>query len=676
MDTAIRKPANAMASDRAKGDRIRISCALLIAAALLYYGALQAWPFFADDAFISLRYSDRLLHGHGLTWNTFTPVEGYSNLLWTLLCALLGALGMDLAVAARALGIACTLATCALLAHRFRRTWGGALVAAAFAAAPSVPIWAIGGLEMPLVWLALSAGLLQCERAFKSERVGRDLLCAGSCFAAACLTRPDAPLFLALAVAVTALAYWPRGGRPMFNAVLWLSLVPAIAIGAQLLFRLAYYGDYLPNTARVKLGNSTELWRGGLGYLRFSWPAFMPLVAPAVLCSLANAKTVASWPAHFTRTPLLARLPFVMLLFTTLLTWPTYVVIIGGDIFPGWRLLSPMLLPAAILTGLLCETLALSGRKMQWLAIAIALVSITSNRIGAHFDPETRRAAEERFEHDYLALGTMLLQAFEQQQPLFAVQAAGALCYASRLPSLDMFGLNDRAIALDPAPRVESDPGGAFGAAHRRGRPEYLLQRAPDLVSFDEMLIPIDAAGMAFVDSPAFTSDYRCVLFDAKVVREHGTARGQELVLPLWVRSQGCIGITTGKETVRVPAFLLGSLRHSQGHRYPAPNAPPEQIAKFAAEHPEVLRWWSRPVVAAPAAITMAMQLEVRQPGTFTLGPFDLSIGEWSPALTPAQKGCRVELTHEAAMGTLSLIVDPAAQLPLRLDAIELRRAR
>lgn len=52
--------------------------------------AAHAWrylPIFDDDAFISLRYADRLLNGHGLTWTDGQRVEGYSNILWILLIA-------------------------------------------------------------------------------------------------------------------------------------------------------------------------------------------------------------------------------------------------------------------------------------------------------------------------------------------------------------------------------------------------------------------------------------------------------------------------------------------------------------------------------------------------------------------------------------------------------------
>src|SRR5512140_2281077 len=41
-----------------------------------------------DDAMISMRYARNLAHGYGLVWNPGeVPVEGYTNILWTLLFA-------------------------------------------------------------------------------------------------------------------------------------------------------------------------------------------------------------------------------------------------------------------------------------------------------------------------------------------------------------------------------------------------------------------------------------------------------------------------------------------------------------------------------------------------------------------------------------------------------------
>src|SRR5690606_14010081 len=61
-------------------------------------------PFLADDAQISLRSSERVVEGKGLTWTDGERVEGYSNLLCVLAAALLHLLGMDSILAVRLLG--------------------------------------------------------------------------------------------------------------------------------------------------------------------------------------------------------------------------------------------------------------------------------------------------------------------------------------------------------------------------------------------------------------------------------------------------------------------------------------------------------------------------------------------------------------------------------------------
>lgn len=62
-----------------------ITLSVSLALAALAVHARYYMPFVADDTFISLRYAQRLLEGHGLTWTDGSPaVEGYSNLLWEI----------------------------------------------------------------------------------------------------------------------------------------------------------------------------------------------------------------------------------------------------------------------------------------------------------------------------------------------------------------------------------------------------------------------------------------------------------------------------------------------------------------------------------------------------------------------------------------------------------------
>ena len=53
-----------------------------------------------DDAFISFRYAQNLVEGHGLVYNIGERVEGYTNFLWTILFAPFIGAGLDPAVKA------------------------------------------------------------------------------------------------------------------------------------------------------------------------------------------------------------------------------------------------------------------------------------------------------------------------------------------------------------------------------------------------------------------------------------------------------------------------------------------------------------------------------------------------------------------------------------------------
>ena len=70
---------------------------LLVSLAVFAYAARELAGFIPDDSYISFRYAENLSRGHGITFNPGEPpVEGYSNFLWILVCALSDKLGMEL----------------------------------------------------------------------------------------------------------------------------------------------------------------------------------------------------------------------------------------------------------------------------------------------------------------------------------------------------------------------------------------------------------------------------------------------------------------------------------------------------------------------------------------------------------------------------------------------------
>ena len=228
----------------------------------------DAWPWIADDAFISLRYADNLIEGHGLVWNPGERVEGYSNLLWVLLSAILLAAGCEPILALRVLAISASIATLATLA--FSRLLPARLPAQlALLLLPTQAIfafWAIGGLETPMVMLFVAWTMLGVSNAFTSDDSSpnrRWLLVAGVSLALLAWTRPDGPLWAVGAAA--SVAWLGRRARPL-RLIVFLLWPPILAVLAQTLFRLTYYDEWIPNTGYAKMAPFSAL-------LTFVWVA-------------------------------------------------------------------------------------------------------------------------------------------------------------------------------------------------------------------------------------------------------------------------------------------------------------------------------------------------------------------------------------------------------------------
>ncbi len=139
-----------------------------LALALGLYGYLAySMEFTQDDAYISYRYARNLVEGVGLVYNPGEYVEGFTNLLWTLLVAAGLAVGLEAKAVAPALGLASGVA---LLVATFgyartglarQRAWLAALAPALVLCSTAFPRWSTSGMETRLFgFLVLGAALL------------------------------------------------------------------------------------------------------------------------------------------------------------------------------------------------------------------------------------------------------------------------------------------------------------------------------------------------------------------------------------------------------------------------------------------------------------------------------------------------------------------------------------
>jgi arabinofuranosyltransferase len=526
---------------------------------------LDAWRHGAqvvDDAYIALRYARNLVDGLGLVYNTGERVEGYTSIVFVLFAAACLKVGIDPIAGWKALSLAAAAATLAGAARLERVTAlradapGAAAEAAAtggrlggsadlLAGRPLSPLlllplpafayWSFGTLEAMALAACLVWGVALGWREVETGRFRGSAVA----FALAALTRPEgAPLF-AVATVALALAEWRLAVRGMIGGGqtrphrrfllrhLVNVAVVSTAFGLHLVWRLAYYGDWRPNTYYAKVTGGSEQLLTGLQYLGGFARAFPILaIATVALPLLLRRAKVASAAAASEEPPpeagrgrgagagaaaVIAAVAFAEIALT---------VALGGDSQPFHRFFIPAL-PLLAVLGAWAARLLLSPRPLGSTTI----------------EPPTRDARHARF-LPTAALGLFALHvalAHATTQPyvafvadrttkvgaavgsffatrlapddMIATNTAGSLPYRSERAALDTLGLTDATIAKRPV--FISSTG---WAAHRRGWGEYVLRRHPRVILFYNTAgsrEPFYLGDRELLDLPGFRFFYR-----------------------------------------------------------------------------------------------------------------------------------------------------------------------
>lgn len=514
---------------------------LAVVVAVLVERLRWYFPFLSDDALISLRYAQRFLEGEGLTWTDGERVEGYTDFAWVLLTALLGLFRVDLVVAARALGILGAGLAVGFTSLRPERVPSLSVVRIASGAlllALSDPLaaWAVGALEH-----GLQAGVIVTAAWLLIRNEPSRVLPA--VLVLLVWLRADG------AVIVTALLFGngvrglleKQGLVPTLRKNVALGLVPLGALLAQLLFRRAYYGEWVPNTALVKVSFSWARVELGLSHLREwtnhgGWPL---LVLSALAVGLA----------------LRARRFTVLIPLCASLGWWAYLASVGGDIFPAWRQVLLGLVPLGLVVSEGADAWWEAARPAEGglgfprlLSVVVLAALVVEYRSAQRSDPQNERAVKERWEFEGVSLGPVLRTAWGARKPLMAVDAAGTLPYYSRLPSLDMLGLNDRYIAKHPP-----DLTGKLSTGHELGDGAYAWTRKPDILAFCAGMggrTPCFLGGRQFVAMPEFNRTYQ--------VMRYFTPGPPELRGELWIRREDSVlGVQRTADQLIIPGWLL-----------------------------------------------------------------------------------------------------------------------
>ena len=440
----------------AAGAQGRLVVVLSILAAAWGAGAAwrQAWV--CDDAFISFRYADNLVHGLGLVYNAGERVEGYSNLLWTLWAALGMRLGARPETWSVAWGAACYAATILLLgvraAGRPLRSGAPALalpLAAMLAATHrDWNLFATSGLETSSFTFLT---LLGYDRLTTAPSTPRRAAIAGFVLALVSLTRPDGMLFAVLGGAFVLGAMTPRWR--CLGA--YAGVLLAITIAAES-WRVAYYGDPLPNTYYAKSAQLAWYSQGWIYvrlYFQKYWVALagVPLAAIAAMAARRSASArealgAASWDREVALAALFA------------LGYTFYVLRLGGD-FMYARLLIPVTPFYFILLERGLMQLAPRRVLVQWgvAAAALAAMILTPQPLG--IDQWVSGIVDERQFYTPEATaktraeGAVLRRFFEglPVRVAYVGSQAGLMYYSHPEVAIESgTGLTDRFIARQP----------------------------------------------------------------------------------------------------------------------------------------------------------------------------------------------------------------------------------
>ncbi|MGZ3387337.1 MAG: hypothetical protein ACXVB5_20830 [Isosphaeraceae bacterium] len=454
--------------------RAWLAAAILVFSVLALYYA-RSYPVLQDDAYISLRYADNLVHGHGLTFNPAARVEGYSDFLWVLLMA--GALKVSIdplifvKVAGFLSGLLLIVAT-----WRFSETFSEMpphlrIAAPIAGVAGPIAFASIGGLETAPFALLI---LLAAYRYLKECQQPNHLSVSPLIFLAAALMRVDGVLFFAMTAGhllTTRLANRTVPGRRDLS-YLALFVVPFIVYWV---WRSEYYGYLLPNTFYAKTGLSFGYIIRGVKYLVDFLPLYGgPLLIFVPLLILKNDR----WSVHG-------------YLLTLIAGWCVYTIWIGGDGLVMFRFVAPIIAPAAFLmqeaTGQVLSVGGLPSRlrrlrltaPMLEVASCIGMLAIVG--VGwLHSSAVSAMKANSELDQSRVEMGKWLGQEAKPGDTL-AVAAAGAIPYFSGLPTIDMLGLNDVHIAHKGGRDTSS------GAGHDRFDTNYVLSQSPTFIVLSPM---------------------------------------------------------------------------------------------------------------------------------------------------------------------------------------------
>lgn len=404
----------------------------------------------SDDAYISFRYAENLLKGHGLVFNPGEYVEGYSNFLYTLLLLPGFLIGKDF-VYPFSVVLNILLLSISLVMYWLycRETWGQEVANNGVLLLALNPwIWANAstGLETTLILFVTLGAWLSVEK-YDQNQSSKSFLALLIFCLLSIISRVDGFILPGVVVLYFLL-------KKKYLASFKIALIMLFILVLYTIIRLQYYDDVLANTFYNKIsGGIFHRIKTGLSF--FIHNSIRTGVGVALLLGYfymvkAKFRGISS-NNHF------------LILFLS--CWIFYLIYIGGDIYYERFFVATLPLSNFIILSSINYFSKKYVPLVWFFLLAIPFFSAIND---GRFDYGNNK-------YDcWITLGKYLKD--HHSQATLAVDAAGKIPFFSSLYTIDMLGLNDKHIG-----KMTTHNRGMPG--HTKFDPNYVLTKHPVLIA-------------------------------------------------------------------------------------------------------------------------------------------------------------------------------------------------
>lgn len=427
----------------------------------------------SEDIYISLRYVKNFVEGKGLVFNTFDKVEGYSDFLWVMLIAgIHKVLNSDIPLTARYLSL--VVSVLALLYTYFLsfKLTQNKLISylATFLVSinGSFACYGLAGLENPLFALFILMII--------NYTVEKKWWLVGLLIALMTMTRPEG--FIVYLPVAAYILIQKNALQEKIKICFIIGVIAAITVLPWTIWRVAYYGYFIPNTIAAKEGMDLFFQlKIGVNYSAYFFLIFSEsLLFLFLLPVISFLYTQQKFKSIF-RDKLLILLVLIAIILSVFYTYA------GGDWMPGWRFYASLIPLFCIIVAVIWNNYIFKADtqptllKSIWITIIFAFcgyVQVKDSFKNYNLIPRVRVWSNQveglkflgKWFHNTLPKNTLL-----------ATFPNGAFSFYNELPTIDYGGLTDNNVGRFGKKRKTGTPG------HITHNENYVLSKKPDIIS-------------------------------------------------------------------------------------------------------------------------------------------------------------------------------------------------